>query len=133
MRSIRGKVSCRVMGISYEIVCVPCMGMPSPGRYRYIGETDRNAYTRGREHFSMLKIRNKASILWEHCKDVHSDNMVDFKMSAKGYKNDVMMKKIMEAIIIGNSEQGPLLNTKQEWNFVSFPRIIAGDQDDCFC
>ena len=67
------------MGVIYEIVCVPCSGMPSPGRYRYIGETARNAYTRGREHLSMLKNRNKASVLWEHCRDVHSGNMVGLK------------------------------------------------------
>ena len=108
----------------YEISCVSCSGMPSPGRYRYIGKTARNAYTRGREHLSMLKNRNKASVLWEHCKDVHSGNMVHFKMSViKRYKNDAMMRQIMEAVIIESSEQGELLNTKQEWNFVSFPRV----------
>ena len=46
--STGGKGSCRAMGVTYEIVCVPCSGMPSPGRYRYIGETARNTYTRGR-------------------------------------------------------------------------------------
>ena len=81
------------MGITYKIVCVPCSGMPPPGRYRYIGETARNAYTRGREHLSMLKNRSQASVLWEHCKDVHSGKMVDFKMSViKRYKNDAMMR-----------------------------------------
>ena len=77
--STGGKGSCRAMGVTYDIVCVPCSGMPSPGRYRYIGETARNAYTRGREHLSMLNNRNKASVLWEHCRDVHSGNMVDLK------------------------------------------------------
>ena len=42
------KGSCRAMGITYDIVCVPCSDMLSPGRYRYIWETARNAYTRGR-------------------------------------------------------------------------------------
>ena len=64
------------------------------------------------------------SVLWEHCTDVHSGNMVDFKMSViKRYKNDAMMRQIMESVIIESSDQGELLNTKQEWNYISFPRI----------
>ena len=124
MRSTGGKGSCRAMGVTYKIVCVPCSGMPSPGRYRYIGETACNAYTRGREHLSMLKNRNKASVLREHCRDVHGGNMVDFKMSViKRYKNDAMLRQIMESVIIESSDQGELLNTKQEWDYISFPRI----------
>ena len=63
-------------------------------------------------------------VLWEHCKDVHSGNVVDFKMSVlKRYKNDAMKRQIMESVIIENREQGDLLNSKTEWNFVSFPRV----------
>ena len=72
----------------------------------------------------MLKNRSKASILWEHCKDVHSGNVVDFKMSVlKRYNNDAMKRQIMESVIIENSEQGDLLNSKTVWNFVYFPRV----------
>ena len=115
MCSTGGKGSCRAIGITYEILCVPCRGMPSPGRYKYIGETARNAYTRGREHLTMLKNRNKTSVLWEHCKDVHGGNIVEFKMSViKRYKNDAMMPQIMEAVIIESSKQGEIF---------SFPRV----------
>ena len=41
----------------------------------------------------------------------------------KRYKNDAMKRQIMEAVIIENIEKGDLLNTKQEWNFVSFPGV----------
>ena len=82
-------------------------GWKKKGRYRYIGETARNAYSRGREHLSMLKNRNKASVLWEDCRDVHSGNMVDFKMSViKRYKNDAVLRQIMESVIIESSDQG---------------------------
>ena len=112
------------MGVVYEIVCVPCSGMASPGRYRYIGETARNAYTRGREHLSMLRNKNKASVLWKHCRDVHSGNMIGFKMSViKRYKNDAMKRQIMESVIIESSNQEELLNDKTEWNYVYFPRV----------
>ena len=72
----------------------------------------------------MLKNINKASVLWEHCRDAHSGNMVDFKMSViKRYKNDAMLRQIMESVIIESSNQGELLNSKTEWNYIYFPRI----------
>ena len=72
----------------------------------------------------MRKNRNKASILWEHCRDVHSGNMVGFKMSViKIYKNDAMKRQIMESVIIEGSNQGELLNNKTECNYIYFPRI----------
>ena len=122
MCSSGGRGNCRAMGVTYEIHCVQCSIMSPPGRYKYIGETARNAYTRGREHLSLL--RNKTSFLWEHCKEVHNGSMVDFKMSViKRYKNDALMRQIMEVVVIENSTEEELLNTKQEWNFVSFPRV----------
>ena len=97
-----------------------------------IRETARNAYTPGREHLSMLKNRNKASVLSEHCRDIHSGNMVDFKMSViKRYKNDAMLRQIMESVIIESRDQGELLNTKQEWNFISLPRIGLSQMRAC--
>ena len=72
----------------------------------------------------MLKNINKISVLWEHCRDVHSGNMVDFKMPViKRYKNDAMVRQIMESVIIESSNQGELLTTKKEWNYIYFPRI----------
>ena len=119
-----GKGNCRAKGVTYEVCCVPCSKMPSPCRCKYIGETARNAYSRGKEHLSGLMNRSKSSVLWDHCKEVHNGSIVDFKMSViKRYKNDAMMRQIMEAVTIESSNQVELLNTKQEWNFISFPRV----------
>ena len=41
--STGGKGPCRSTGVTYELVCQPC-------RQKYIGETSRSAYTRGKEH-----------------------------------------------------------------------------------
>ena len=76
------------------------------------------------DKMSMLKNRNKASVLWEHCRDVHSGNMVGFKMSViKRYKNDDMKRQIMESLIIEGSNKEELLNNKTEWNYIYFPRV----------
>ena len=39
-----GKESCRSTGVTYELVCQAC-------KLKYVGETSRRPYTRGREHF----------------------------------------------------------------------------------
>jgi hypothetical protein len=119
-----GKGNCRAKGVTYEVCCVPCSNKPYPCKHRYIGETARSAYSRGREHLSDLTKRSASSALWNHCKEVHNGSMVDFKMSViKRYKNDAMMRQIMEPVTIESTNQIELLNTNQEWNFVSFPRV----------
>ena len=44
----------------------------TPSRCRYIGETSRNAYSRGKEHLAGLRNKSAISCLWEHCRDVHN-------------------------------------------------------------
>ena len=41
----------------------------------------------------------------------------------KRYKNDSMMRQVIEAVTIENSENDALLNTKSEWNYIAFTRI----------
>ena len=55
---------CRSEGVTYEVTCRGCEG-------RYIGETSRNAFTRGREHKSDLQKRNRKSPLVLHNEKKH--------------------------------------------------------------
>ena len=59
-----GKESCRSTGVTYELVCQVC-------RHKYIGETSRSAYTRGKEHLRALEKREESSVLWRHSCDNH--------------------------------------------------------------
>ena len=43
-----GKGNCRASGVTYEISCMQCKTIDQPVRYKHIGETARNAYSRGR-------------------------------------------------------------------------------------
>ena len=54
-----GKGSCRSTGVTYELVCQAC-------KSKYVGETSRSAYTRGREHFHALRTfaRNFSNIVF---------------------------------------------------------------------
>ena len=67
--STGGKGSCRSTGVTYELVCQIC-------RHKYIGETFRSAYTRGKERLKALEQREEGSIWWRHCCDVHAGNIV---------------------------------------------------------
>ena len=119
-----GKGDCRASGVTYEISCVQCKTIDQPVRYKYIGETARNAYSRGKEHLAGLRNKSKTSCLWEHCRDIHCGEVVNFQMSVlKRYKNDCMLRQIMESVIIENSENNTLLNTKSEFNYVTFSLI----------
>ena len=60
--------SCRSTGVTYELVRQAC-------KSKYVGETSRSAYTRGREHFHALergargKLRYVETLLWQAWKE----------------------------------------------------------------
>ena len=73
-----GKGSCRSTSVTYELVCQAC-------KSKYVGETSRSAYTRGREHFHVLERREESSVMWKHRCDRHERNEVSFVMNVRGY------------------------------------------------
>jgi hypothetical protein len=90
---------CRATSVTYEIKCLDCENKEFPGKHKYIGETSGNAYSRGREYLLGLKGKRDTSFLWGHCNDAHSGEVPQFQMSVlKRYKNDFMMRQIMEAV-----------------------------------
>ena len=64
-------------GVTYEIECQECES-------KYVGETARNAYTRGTEHAGGLENRDEKSALWRHCVEKHGKERQKFKMSVTG-------------------------------------------------
>ena len=93
--STGGKGSCRSTGVTYELVCQIC-------RHKYIGETSRSAYTRGKEH------REEGSVVWRHCCDVHAGNIAGFTMNVTRtfHWNDAMLRQITESVRINQTEEG---------------------------
>ena len=112
-----GKGPCDMSGVTYEIKC-DCGDM-------YIGQTSRNAYARGQEHFNDL--RNKSGgTLWKHCTEKHDSEEKRFIMNVTGrYRDDCMLRQLSEAVRI--QQERPTLNSKDEWNFVKIPRAIVID------
>ena len=107
-----GKGQCNAHGVTYEIECQGCED-------KYIGETARNAYTRGKEHTEGLENRNEKSALWKHCIEKHEKEQQEFNMSVTGvYGKGAMFRQIAESVRINRVEKGSLNNTKKEWNYI---------------
>lgn len=114
-----GKGSCRSTGVTYELVCRAC-------QHKYIGETSRSAYTRGKEHLSSLERQEENSVMWRHSCDVHGGNVPDFVMNVTGtFQNDAMLRQITESVLINKVQEGQLINSKSEWNYVRIPRTVV--------
>ena len=114
-----GKGSCRSTGVTYELVCQAC-------KSKYVGETSRSAYTRGREHFHALERREESSVMWRHCCDRHERNEVNFVMNVTGvFRDDAMLRQITESVLINTVEEGKLIKSKSGWNYVRIPRAVV--------
>lgn len=113
--STGGKGPCDRNGVTYEVKCT-C-------NTTYVGQTARNMYQRGKEHFSDL--RNKKGPLWQHCVQKHESVTQEFVVNTTGqYRNDSMQRQIAEAVRIRRSKN-PTMNTKEEWNHVILPRTAT--------
>ena len=112
---------CRVNGITYEITCKVC-------KDTYIGETARNAYTRGNEHKASISatlhpdrpkptLRHPADL--KHAADA---NPPSFEMRVTGvFGGDALKRQISEAVMIRNSESQ--MNRQDEWRQINLPRL----------
>ena len=109
---MNGGKTCRKEGITYEIQCEECGD-------KYIGESARNGYTRGREHLQEYKNKSKNSIMYRHANEKHSnsDREIKYKMKITGlFRNDPTLRQVTESIKIKNCDSKHVINNKTEWN-----------------
>ena len=113
------KGNCKSTGINYEVLCdqTEC-------EFIYHGQSSKNGYTRGNEHFDDLTHKRDKSVMWKHCCDKHQRRTQKFKMKITGtIRNDPTKRQITEAIHINNTDPLKLMNEKTEWNYVKLPRV----------
>ena len=105
-----GKGQCRREGVTYEIKCSQCECI-------YVGETARNAHSRGKEHMAALKKKDPSSVLWRHTKQAHSDSHTPphYSMVVTGYHDNSLTRQISEAVRINHVPVSLCINNKQEW------------------
>ena len=64
--------------------------------------------------------------MWRHCCDRHERNEVSFVMNVTGdFRDDAMLRQITESVLINKVEEGKLINSKSEWNYVRIPRAVV--------
>ena len=92
---------------------------------KYIGETSRNAFTRGREHKSDLHKKNKKSPLFIHNEEKHSSEPAPgLEMKVTGiFGGDATKRQVRESVFIQQTEEEDLINRRDEWRQVKLPRI----------
>ena len=104
---------CREEGVTYEVVC-ECGA-------RYIGESSRNAFSRGLEHRAALLKKDVNSPLVAHCIEAHGGRMTKFTMNVTGrFRGDPTKRQISESIYIEKTDN--ILNRKDEWRQLNLPR-----------
>ena len=104
------KGRCRQSNVVYEIKCGSCES-------RYIGETSRNGYTRGREHLKEYEKKSKESVLHKHTLQKHSsdDHSPKFTMKILSSHMTAIDRQVTEAVRIANAPGSQLMNSKQEF------------------
>ena len=108
-----------VPGVTYGLVCQLC-------RQKYIGETSRSAYTRGKEHLRALEQREQSSVMWRHSCEKHDGSVPGFTMNVTGmFQSDAMLRQISESIQINKVQQDQLINTRSEWSYFRIPRAVV--------
>ena len=74
-----------------------------------------------------LEQREEGSVLWRRCCDVHAGNSAGFTMNVtRTFQNDAMLRQITESVKIDQTEEGQLINTKEEWTVDVFPDPKSG-------
>ena len=106
-----GGKNCRKEGVNYSITCDKCGAV-------YIGETGRNAYTRGVEHDNDLRNKSKNSVLWRHTSQEHHDDDTPptYTMRVTAINtNDATMRQVVEGIQIQKISPDVIINNRSEW------------------
>ena len=126
-----GRGSCRVNNVEYNIKCVGCKEDNAVLDSVYKGETYRNCYVRGKEHLKDLNNKLESSSLWRHCREKHGSEVQKFEMNQiASYRNDSMLRQIMEAVRISNSDSENLMNSKKEWNHFQLTDVVLGGRNN---
>ena len=117
------KVSCRTPGIIYNIFCNICRDVNR--KAVYVGQSGKNAYSRGKDHTDAFLAGNSSHCLVIHHRTHHPDLprlVAHYRMiPIRSYKTP-LDRQISEALDINNAEVDILLNSGSEWGAGKLPR-----------
>ena len=123
-----GKGNCKRDNVTYEVVCER-----DGCNHVYIGESCRNAYSRGREHLDGLTKKRENSVFYKHIKENHVGTITNttchgFRMNVTKCHTTAMSRQITEGVRIENSSR-PLLNSKKGYRANNLLRLRASLTD----
>ena len=111
---------CRASGITYRIDC------EEECSYEYTGQTNQNAYSRGKVHMQGYGQQNSKNPLWKHSANVHGGDRIQFSMKViDRVRNDSMKRQILEAVRMQRVPESRQMNSKSEWRTTKIPRITV--------
>ena len=97
-------------GMTYEIKCQTC-------EQKYVAETARSAFPRGKEHLDGMDRDVSQSVLRRHANDCHIGVIPDYVMNVTGvYHGDATLRQITESIKI---RREGFINNKTEGNSIT--------------
>ena len=119
-RSERGG-NCYRESVTYTIWCEECGEEVAT----YIGESGRNAFTRGCEHLDALNSRDEEkSVLWRHSKVHHQEREdVVYSMAVTGGYKAPLDRQLMERVKISNFKGPLLMNRRNEMGGLRVERM----------
>ena len=124
---------CKKRNIVYEIFCLECgvredkddkedKNKAKKGyKFKYIGETNRSGFERGKEHSDMRRNYNEKSFMLKHCLLHHkgrNPEEIKFGMKLRKQYRTALERQVGEAVaILEEKERGTqLMNSKSEFS-----------------
>ena len=93
---------------------------------KYIGESAKSAYERGKEHLGDRRSLSLRSHMLKHAVDMHggmAPEEVEFRMKVLKYHKSAFERQVSESIKIRNNSKHHILNSKGEYNRCALPRL----------
>ena len=103
---------CHKCNVCYRIKCL--MYENENENAVYFGKTNRNLYTRGKEHESKMIKKDENSFMHKHQMEKHNGAPAQFEMKVLKSCKDPLTRQVTEAVLIKN-HRGDLLNSKSEF------------------
>ena len=134
-----GKGNCRRRNITYQTTCDNCekrnqeagVENTADNVSKYVGESNRSAAERSKEHLSDFKEQREDSHMFKHKTLEHKDEEVTFTMRVLKRHKSALERQVHESILIEmKQEEGNILNSKSGYNRCLIPRlsIMMGDR-----
>ena len=112
--------TCWREGVTYTLFCQECGEEVAA----YFGESGRNGYSRGKEHFDKKLAKDEDnSVLWLHSQHHHQGRDVNYTMRVTGSYPEPLDRQTMERVNISSFRGPVLMNRRNEMGGVRVERM----------